>query len=213
MLKDLTGMQFGRLTVIDRASNTKDGSARWNCVCSCGTKKTIMGSSLLRGATVSCGCYQKEMIIRKQTTHGQTHTRLFHVWQHMRNRCYNENYKFYNYYGGRGISVCDEWRDDFVPFMNWAKSNGYSDDLTLDRIDTNGNYEPSNCRWISRADQMNNTRLTKKYTMTGETHSIAEWCRIYNVPHERTRHRLVVRGWSIEDALTVPPLKKNHEPR
>ncbi|MBQ2055435.1 MAG: hypothetical protein II489_03965 [Bacteroidaceae bacterium] len=131
----------------------------------------------------------------------------------MKRRCYNPNNKFYAYYGVRGISICDEWLNDFTSFRDWAVSAGYDETLTIDRIDSDGNYEPSNCRWISRKAQVNNRRSNRFYEINGERKTIAEWCEIYNVPHERTRRRVVNDGWDILDALTTPPLKRNGTPR
>lgn len=202
---DMTGKRFGRYTVIKRVENDKHGNAVWLCRCDCGNEKNVVGRSLRSGVVVSCGCYHKDDIRVRETTHNESKTRLFHIWQKMKSRCYNAKNKFYSYYGGRGISVCDEWKDDYSAFSAWSKSNGYDDTLTIDRIDHDGNYCPQNCRWVSRKVQQNNTRYTHLFTINGETHSIAEWCRIYNVPHERVRQRVVNKGWDILDALTVPP--------
>ena len=213
MVIDLTGKTFGYLTVLNRAENNSRGDSRWLCRCKCGNEKIILGKSLRSGATVSCGCYHKEVVAKQRTTHGESKTRLFTIWQNMKRRCYNPNNKFYAYYGGRGISVCDEWLNDFTSFRDWAVSAGYDETLTIDRIDSDGNYEPSNCRWISRKAQVNNRRSNRFYEINGERKTIAEWCEIYNVPHERTRRRVVNDGWDILDALTTPPLKRNGTPR
>ena len=210
---DLTGQKFGRLTVIKRVKNDKHGGSMWLCKCDCGTIKTIRGNSLRQGLTVSCGCYQKEATVKSQTTHGSSKTRLFHIWQNMKRRCYNPNYKFYNYYGGRGITICDEWLNNFSAFKQWSLQNGYTNKLTIDRINSNGNYEPSNCRWVSRKTQQNNTRRTRLHTINGVTHSITEWSRIYNMNPETIRHRVVNEHWDILTALTTPPLKRNGQPR
>ena len=212
LIVDLTGKTFGRLTVISRAENDKHHCAQWNCLCSCGNKKVVGGQALRRGLTVSCGCYHKDELKKRLTTHGQSKTKLFREWQYMKRRCYQTTYKFYCYYGMRGIKVSDEWKEDFLAFKQWALSNGYEEGLTLDRIDPDGNYEPNNCRWVTRKEQMNNTRATHKYTINGETHSIAGWCEIYNVPHERVRRRVINEGWDILKALTTPALNRNGEP-
>ena len=212
-LNDLTGKTFGYYTVISRAPNDKHGSAMWLCRCKCGTEKVVRGSSLVSGVVQSCGCYHKEVVASNGTTHRGTHTRLHNIWLNIKRRCYNPNFKHYSYYGGRGIVMCDEWLHDFAKFREWAVSNGYSDSLTIDRINQNGNYEPSNCRWVTRKHQQNNVRRNRLYTIDGETKTIAQWCEIYGVPHERTRRRVVNEGWDILDALTTPPLKRNGEPR
>ena len=126
----------------------------------------------------------------------------------MKRRCYNPNYKFYSYYGARGIKMCDDWRNNFVSFQQWALSHDYADNLTLDRIDVNGDYEPLNCRWVTRKIQQNNNRRNRNFTINNETKTLAQWCEIYGVPHERTRNRVINKGWDILDALTTPPHKK-----
>ena len=207
---DITGKRFGRLVVLSRAENDRHDIAQWLCRCDCGVEKVVRGASLRSGVILSCGCLCRE---RHRHTHDESKTRLFRILQYVKGRCYNQNNSAYQYYGGRGISVCQEWRESFVTFRDWALANGYSDDLTLDRIDADGNYEPSNCRWVDRKTQMRNQRDSLKYTIDGITRNLADWCDIYNVPYERTRHRVVNLKWDIVAALTTPPLKKNHTPR
>lgn len=133
--------------------------------------------------------------------HGQCATRLYHTWENMKKRCYNKNNNHYKWYGARGIAVCDEWKDDFQAFYDWSKNNGYNNNLTIDRIDNNGNYEPNNCRWVDMKQQQRNRRSNKNITINGETHCLVEWCEIYNMPYDKVKHRINQCNWSIKRAL------------
>ena len=155
---DLTGQKFGRLTVL-KFSHIKGHHYYWDCLCICGKQCTVDEWRLTSGKTKSCGCYRKNML----TTHGLREHRLYGVYQNMKNRCYREQDKSYKNYGARGITICDEWLNNFQAFYDWAIINGYDKDAkrgdcTIDRINVNGNYEPTNCRWITIAEQNKNKR-------------------------------------------------------
>lgn len=135
--------------------------------------------------------------------HGMSDTRLFKTWVHMKDRCYNPKDKRYSAYGGRGITVCDEWLNAFLPFYEWAISHGYDDTLTIDRIDVNKGYFPENCRWVDMKTQQNNRRNNHRLEYKGETHTIMEWSRIVGIKRATIQRRIAV-GWSVEDALTKP---------
>lgn len=207
VIKDISGEKFGRLLVIRFVGKTKNGNAKWLCKCDCGGEKIVSSYSLRSGRTKSCGCIKKEQNQILCTTHGESgkhKTRLYKIWSSMKNRCYNQKDKnAYKKYGQRGITVCDEWRFSYESFGDWALNNGYSENLTIDRIDFNGPYEPQNCRWITVKEQNNNRRSNRKLTFNGQTKTVAEWSDFLGVNRSVFQHRLD-RGWSVENTLQTP---------
>lgn len=201
---DLTGRIFGRWEVIERAENTKQGDACFVCRCTCEekTERVVKGASLRQGKSLSCGCLTIEAS-KSRATHSGTKTRLYRIWQNMKERCYNPKNTYYYNYGGRGISVCENWKDKFENFSNWAYANGYEEVLTLDRKNNNLNYSENNCRWVSRKAQANNTRKNKLILFNGEIHTMSEWSTILDITYMCLVHR-IGRGWSIERAFTTP---------
>lgn len=153
---NLNGQIFGKLRVIERSSPKLDGAIWWLCHCQCGGTKEARGADLKRGFIQSCGCWRREMP-KTRATHGGSSTRLYRIWQAMQDRTGNPDASRYDYYGGRGISVCDEWQE-FKPFRDWSMKNGYDETLSIDRIDNYGNYEPGNCRWATQLMQIRNRR-------------------------------------------------------
>ena len=140
----------------------------------------------------------------KPERHGWRHTRLYNTWDDMKKRCFNQNCPNYKWYGARGITMCDEWCNSFVCFRDWALSSGYNDELTIDRVDVNGNYDPNNCRWVTIKEQANNKRTNRYLTFQGETHTITEWAQKLNVNRKTMWDRIARLGWSVERALTTP---------
>ncbi len=211
-LIDLTGQRFGRLVVIERAKNQKNGHARWVCRCDCGKTITTNGYDLRSGHTRSCGCIYIETLKKRSITHGLRKTKLYSVWGSMKDRCNHPSDKSFPRYGGRGITVCEEWRNDFLTFYDWAISHGYQDGLSIDRIDNDGPYSPENCQWVTATVQNNNKRSNRRITFLGKTHTIAEWAKAVNIPWSTLRRRLRV-GWTIERALTTPvrPYRKKQK--
>lgn len=165
---DVTGLKFGRLTVLERVDNYKT-SARWKCICDCGNIRLVVARCLRSGHTKSCGCLNSEKLRESKKIHGYAsrnqvgghgETNEYNIWVGMNKRCYNKKTKIYKDYGGRGIEVCERWRHDFESFykdMGDRPSKYHS----IDRVDVNGNYEPSNCRWATRIEQARNTRVYK----------------------------------------------------
>lgn len=209
-VKDLTGKRSGRLTALyDTGERTKSGrNVIWMCQCDCGNMFKLDSGGFGSGTIKSCGCWQKERMSKLNLKHGGKNDRLYCVWINMRRRCYDKRTECYKDYGGRGITVCDEWNNDYEVFKKWAMENGYDKDAkllqcTLDRIDVNGNYCPENCRWITSKEQNNNRRSNRRISFQGETRTIRQWEELLGFRNGVIRKRLSA-GWSVERTLTEP---------
>lgn len=197
-IHDLTGRRFGRLVVVERSRNNSSGRAMWLCRCDCGGTTIVSGSNLLCGHCRSCGCLARK--------HGRARKeRLYNIWVGMRQRCRDKNCRSYPNYGDRGIYVCKEW-DDYPTFRAWAMSNGYSDELSIDRINPDGGYSSDNCRWQSCKAQNNNKTNNRVFTIKGKTMTMSEWADAAGVNYKTVKTR-VERGWGIEDALMKKPMR------
>lgn len=187
-LEDIIGNKFGRLTVIKCIRKDEKRRPIIECKCECGNTIAAISYNVVRGATKSCGCLQKEIAresaklgTKKITKHRKSNTRLYSIWQDMKSRCLNKKSHEYKDYGARGITVCKEWEKDFLNFYNWAINNKYSKDLTIDRINVNGNYEPKNCRWATKEEQGNNRRNNHLIYYRGEYLTVTRLSKIVNI--------------------------------
>lgn len=204
---DLTGLRFGRLTVLYRAENhiTPCGSVRvrWNCLCDCGNTIVVTTNSLRSSRTKSCGCLFDDTRHTAAKKHGYSHERLYGVWCSIKERCTCQTSKDFKDYGGRGIAICCEWL--FYPsFREWAYANGYAEGKSIDRIDVNGGYSPTNCRWVDQKTQANNKRSNRLISHNGSTKTLAQWASETGINAETIADRLR-HGWSVERALNEPP--------
>ena len=208
-LLDLTGQRFGKLVVLNRTEDYIFKSGRkermWHCQCDCGNIIDVVGTNLKNNNTISCGCFRREKMKNLKTTHGLSHSRLRLIYRNIKSRCYNPNDKKFKNYGGRGITICDEWLGDngFINFYNWAVTHGYSENLTIDRIETNGNYEPSNCRWADFTVQANNRTNNHLITYNDKTMTISNWAKELGINYKTLSNR-ILQGWSIDRAFTTP---------
>ena len=221
---DITGNRYGRLTVENTFYNKEKGKSYCTCKCDCGKTTVTRKDRLLSGRVKSCGCLHSEIssAIAKEhaekyfskdghVTHGNSNTRLHRIWTGMKTRCYNSNSTKYKLYGGRGIMVCDEWKDDFQAFHDWSIANGYREGLSIDRIDVNGDYCPENCRWATAKEQQNNRANNIKLDFMGEERTLQEWANKTGIPAATIYARTEKLGWSIERALTEPTRNNKKE--
>lgn len=211
-MEDLTGKRFGRLVVAGLCGHNKYGQAIWACKCDCGNISKVRGSDLRTGRTLSCGCLWKERIVEAKTTHGMSRSEIYATYKDMKSRCYNEKAHNYEYYGGRGIQMCDKWRDDIREFYNDVSKlpNFGEKGYTLDRIDNDGDYEPENVRWASCKEQCGNKRPRtdrRKYDYNGEMHTLKEISAITGISHSTLSNRLR-KGWDPDRAFNTPLQEK-----
>lgn len=204
---DLTGQRYGRLTVLQRDGHIH-GKTAWICRCDCGKIVRKDANAMRQGYSLSCGCMRRELAAIRHTTHDHCGTRLYNIYHDMKARCYRKTCPKYSTYGARGIKICDEWLNDFTTFYDWAIANGYKENLTIDRIDNNGNYEPGNCRWVTNKVQSLNRRSNHILECQGQKKTISEWCEITGLSYSTISARVGKLQWSAEKALTTPLLRR-----
>lgn len=207
MTDDMIGKRFCRLIVVkkidDYVSKSGGKHKRYSCICDCGKCVSVLKEHLTSGRQKSCGCLRKENGIFK---HGEIDSRLYKIWGNMCNRCSNTRNPAWERYGGRGIKVCDGWKE-YINFKNWALKNGYSDSLSIDRINNDGDYEPNNCRWVDKFVQANNKRSNHIIKYGGETKTLSEWAKHLNISYKVLFNRVKTLNWDIEKAFTQPVRK------
>lgn len=203
----MIGKRFGRLVVIEESKERQNnGSIRYLCKCDCGNMKNINGVALRLGKTVSCGCYNREIITKDEC---KADMPLYGIHHSMKQRCYNTNDKAYKNYGNRGIKVCDEWKDDFEAFKKWSLENGYKKGLWLDRIDNDKNYSPDNCRWATPKEQQRNKRTSRFVEINGVKKTVSEWAEEFGIGYATISRRLEL-GWKPEDLSKPVDRKRSH---
>lgn len=204
--KDMIGKRFGMLTVLEEIEQKNSrGLTCYVCLCDCGNTVNVCGRDMTRKHTFSCGCLHKNMMQKRFLKHGGHGTRLYSIWKGMNTRCNSKNTDYYKHYGGKGVKICDEWKD-FSVFRDWALTNGYADNLTLDRIDFNGDYCPDNCRWLTMKEQSNNRSTNHRITYKGMTKTISQWADYFGLSYGAMSAR-VYNGWSMERIEYTPPRK------
>lgn len=208
--KEIVGLRFGKLTVTRFTGKRQGTQSIFECQCDCGNTTNVRRQHLLSGHTKSCGCLQSESAKERNTKHGKSSDRIAAIWYGMRKRCFCKTASTFKNYGGRGITMCDDWKNDFSAFYSWAMKNGYAENLTIDRIDVNGDYCPENCRWITNEEQQNNRRTSRYVTFGGETRTVKDWAEITGIKYKTLIGRLNNGKWNVEQALTTTVKEKNY---
>lgn len=210
LIKDISGLRFGRLEVISLCNyRNKDGRALWKCKCDCGNEIIVSSNSLLRKNTRSCGCYKNDIIKQKAITHNDSKSKLYKIWVSMKKRCQNSNDKGYKNYGGRGITVCNLWKNSYEEFKRWSLKNGYKQGLSIDRIDNNSGYSPENCRWVTTYIQSRNTRRTHFIEYNGKKYVMKDLAEKLGIKYNTFANRILVYKFTLEEAINKPIKRKN----
>lgn len=203
---DLTGHRYGKLVVLEYVGRNTSNRPLWKCQCDCGKMHIASTLDLRNGDTISCGCHKAKCLSNAMKKHGYSTERLYTKWKGIHQRCYNPKCQMYKYYGGKGVQMCEEWKTDYTKFREWAYANGFDEnakgyDQTLDRIDCDGNYEPSNCRWTDMTTQSRNRGFTRKVTYRGEYLHIFTLADKYHLSHDNLYRRIVEKHMSPEAAV------------
>lgn len=213
---DITGQKFGYWTVLNKDPDCSKSYSKWICRCECGTIKSVARQSLVTGRSRSCGCHRADNLKGINSTHGMSTTRLYKEWLSMRGRCNpKRNNIFAKHYIKNKITVCDEWNASFETFKNWALSNGYADNLTIDRIDNNKGYFPQNCRWITKTEQQSNKSNTVRVLYNGEWRCLRTLCGEINFPYKtahRRLQRMKAKGIPIDTNKLFKPIDPKYIP-
>lgn len=206
---DLSGQRFGKLTAL-RFIGRVNKHSMFMCICDCGKETIVTSNNLRRNHTTSCGCESSKKTMGKRSiTHGLSKHPLFKMWCYMRNRCYWDKHNRFEHYGGKGITVCDEWRDDFEPFYLWAINNGWKKGLSIDRRENDKNYCPDNCRFTTTFHQNRNRTSNVKITIDGETKILIEWSELSGI-NPMTIQKRIELGWDLKDAVFRKPQKRGN---
>lgn len=205
---DLTGQRFGNLVVVNFVEVDSSKQTKWKCLCDCGTVIIKSTEGIKKSVNKSCGCTKRKIIYRP-TKHGLYGKRIYNIWKTMHSRCEREKDISYKNYGAKGVTVCLEWNDVKV-FSDWANSNGYTDTLTLDRIENTENYEPNNCRWSTMLEQENNRSNNKFLEYNGESDTVSNLCRKYNKNYNTIQYRLRT-GWTVERTFNEPLMRRGNK--